>query len=116
MKDVIKFILFLTYATLIFFLPNHSIILFAFLIHFSVMLFTKCTIKSVIRNIAKFSPFIFLTAFINCLLGDFVTAFWISIKLLLVCNITFIYSQTTTVTRTFKNNQNTLYSIKAFQN
>lgn len=99
MKNMIQFLLFLAYATTIFFLPNHYIILFAFLINFIIMLFTKCTIKSAIRNIYKFLPFILLTFVINCFLGYYIEAIWIGIKLLVVCNITYVYSKTTTVTR-----------------
>jgi len=105
MKNLLKFLLFLIYATIIFFLPNHYLILFAFLLHFLVMLFTKCTIKSAFYNICKVMPFILMTVLINCMLGYFIEAIWIGIKLILVCNITFIYAKTTSVTRYCYNNQ-----------
>ena len=43
-------------------------------------------------------PFIIFTFIINCLLDDIMNAIWIGIKLLIVCNMTMIYSNTTTVT------------------
>lgn len=105
MKEVIKFLLFLVYATSIFFLPNHAIIFSLLLvIHLFIMFFTKTKAKLAITNITHFLPFILLTFIINCILGYFSYAIWISIKLFLVCNITFIYSNSTTITRNCKNN------------
>lgn len=114
MKDVIKFLLFLIYATIIFFLPNQPIVLFAFFINFSVMLFTKCTVGSAVNSIMKYLPFILLTFFINCLLGDVIEATWIAIKLILVCNITFIYSKTTTVMNIAKTIEQLCAPLKLF--
>lgn len=96
MKDVIKFLLFLFYAAAIFFIPNNNMILFAFGINLVTMLLVKVKIKETIKNLFKFLPFILFTAIINCLLDDYQNAIWIGIKLLLVCNITFLYSKTTT--------------------
>lgn len=99
MKDLVKFILFLLYATFIFFLPNNNIILFVFFANITILILAKVNFLDTVRSLIKFLPFILLTAIINCILGYWIDAIWIAIKLLLVCHITFIYSRTTTVVR-----------------
>ena len=101
MKDKIKFLLFIIYATTIFFMPNHPIILIACIVNIILIILIKIKIKAVIKNIVKLLPFIAFTAIFNSILSDYTYALWIGIKLLLVCNITFIYSKTITVRRIF---------------
>ena len=97
MKDVFKFLIFIIYATTIFFLPNHIFILICFAINLLIILFYKLNLKKVIFNTLKILPFAIFTFAINILLDNFAFALWIGVKLIIVCNITFIYSQTTTV-------------------
>lgn len=104
MKEVIKFLLFLSYATCIFFISNNIVILIAFLVNIAIILLAKIKIKAVIKNLAIFIPFILFTVIINCILDKYINAILVGIKLLLVCNITFIYSRTITVRRICKNN------------
>lgn len=97
MKEVIKFLAFIIYATTIFFMPNQSIVLVILVINIIVMWVAKIRIKDTFKNIIKFVPFILFTVVVNCILADAKMALWVGIKLLLVCNITFLYSKTTTV-------------------
>ncbi len=104
MKNVIKFLLFLIYATIIFLIPNNLLLICPFIINLLAFVILKVATKTklqkiakkAIKNLLKFFPFIFLTFIINCLLDTYINATWMALKLLLVCNITFIYSQTTT--------------------
>lgn len=97
MKDVFKFLIFIIYATTIFFLPNHIYILACLIINLSIILLCKLSFKKAFLNTVKIVPFILLTFTINLFLDSFMFALWIGIKLIIVCNTTFIYSQTTTV-------------------
>ena len=97
MKDVLKFLMFIIYATTIFFLPNHIYILACFIINLAIILLCKLSLKKAIFNTLKIVPFVLFTFIINLFLDSFIFALWIGIKLLIVCNTTFIYSQTTTV-------------------
>ncbi len=115
MKYVILFLFFVFYATLIFFLPNNYIVLFAFLINIASMISTKCTIKSALQNLLHFLPFILLTVIINVLLGYYIDAIWIVVKLLLVCNINFIYSRVTPVTSIAKTIKMLCKPLKLFK-
>lgn len=99
MKNVVKFLLFVIYATIIFFLPNNEKILWLFVIHTILMILAKTNIKKAIANLLGFLPFILFTLILNCLLDNYRNAIWLGIKLLLVCNITFIYAKTTTIGR-----------------
>ena len=102
MKNVIIFILFLLYATTIFLIPNNLLLLCPLIINMVLWIATKSNIKKTIRNLLKLFPFVLLTFLINCWLDSYINALWMAIKLLLVCNVTFIYSQTTTVTTVAK--------------
>lgn len=98
MNNVIKFIVFLIYTTSIFFLPNSKIILIPIAINLAFMLFMHSKMKEIIRGTIKILPFIVFTFLINCWLDTYLNAIWIGIKLLIVCNITIIYSKLTTIT------------------
>lgn len=100
MKDILKFVIFIIYATIIFFLPNHVSVLLCFIINLFVLLIAKLSLKKAIVNTFKIFPFILFTFIINIFLDSFRNALWIGIKLIIVCNTTFIYSQTTSVVRT----------------
>ena len=97
MKNVIKFLLFIAYSTCIFFLPNNVFILLFVLFNLFIMIIAKVKIKKVFIMTLQVLPFIIFTFLINCLLDTFINSIWIGVKLLIVCNITVIYSQTTDV-------------------
>ena len=99
MKNLIKFIIFIFYSTTIFFLPNNIVILVPLAINLLCMIIVKSKLKRIFKNLLNFLPFILFTAIINCILDNYINAMWIGIKLLLVCNITFIYASTTTTAR-----------------
>ena len=98
MKNGIKFLLFLIYSTSIFFFPNHQIVLVFLFFNLLAMTLMRKHAKDISIRTFKILPFILFTFIINCLLDNLVNALWVGIKLLLVCNITIIYSKTTTVT------------------
>ena len=70
------------------------------------MLCLKIKVVDATQNTVKLLPFILLTVLVNCLLSNYEYAILVAIKLILVCNVTYIYSKTTTVrgiARTIKN-------------
>ena len=97
MKNVISFIIFIIYATLVFFLPNTKVILICILINLIIMFLIKINIKSFFKSLIKILPFILFTFIINLFLDNLINAFWIALKLIIVCNITIIYSSTTSI-------------------
>lgn len=116
MRNVIKFLLFILYSSCIFFFPNNKLIFIFVIINLIVNIISNVPIKKLVSGILNFFPFILFTFLINCLLDDFANAIWIGIKLLIVCNITIIYSNTTSILRNSRNNKIVMYAIKSFQN
>ena len=114
MKNVIKFLLFITYCSVIFFLPNNEVILFFILFNLFIMILAKVNFSKMITKSLIILPFIIFTFLINCILDDITNAIWIAIKLFIVCNITITYSETTSIIRSSRNNKNIMYSIKNF--
>ncbi len=99
MRDIIKFFVFILYCTCIFFLPNKETILYLFLVNGFLIFLLKVNFVKVMKNTFSVFPFIIFTFLINCLLDEYMNAIYIGIKLIIVCNITYIYSATTSVTR-----------------
>lgn len=112
MKSTILFLIFILYATTIFFIDNYFILAILGLCHILVMFIFKVNKKQAIENIFKLLPFILLTMIINWLLSNYQYAFLVGVKLLLVCNVTYIYAKLTTVRSNSQNNKKSLYTTK----
>ena len=97
MKNAITFLVFLAYATLIFFMPNNIWLASFAVVNLILMIIIKVNFKKAIINLTKYLPFILFTFIFNILLDNYINAIWMAAKLLLVCNATYIYSRTITV-------------------
>ena len=107
--------MFLVYATAIFLMPNSFFLLCPLIINIVLGIVTKSNIKKVIKNLLKIFPFVLLTFVINCWLDSYINALWMAAKLLLVCNVTFIYSQTTTTAQIAKTAGKLCTPLKLFR-
>lgn len=98
---VASFILFLIYITAIFFLPNGGYLLYFLAVNliFAATLSFKyvTTFVKIWQKTLGIVPFILFTMVFNWWLDSWMSAAWIGLKLLIVCNATMIYSSTTTV-------------------
>lgn len=93
MSKAIIFLIFIIYSTIVFFMPNtYVLVLLGINIFF--MIIQRKYIKYIVFKTFKIFPFIIFTFLINCILDTFFNALWVSIKLIIVCNITLIYSST----------------------
>lgn len=110
MKNVIKLLLFITYATCIFFLPNNKFIMLFVIFNLFIMFISEVQLKKVITKVMQVLPFIAFTFIINYILDNFYNALWIGIKLFIVCNITIVYSETTNIARHSRYNKSHLLS------
>ena len=97
--ELIKFGIFIIMATVTFFLPK-SIILFGTIIlcNVAIVIVLKISIVKVTKQLFKILPYVLFTFFINVIISSISEAIWIAIKFLIVCNITYIYSITSTKT------------------
>ena len=94
---MILFLSFILYATFIFFVNSNTLLLMVLLLNVLAMIIFHIKITEAIRNLFKILPFVLFTIIINWILSSYEYAILIGIKLLLVCNVTYIYSKTTTV-------------------
>lgn len=99
MKDIIKFLIFILYCTCIFLLPNSKVLILPLLLNLIIIFALKIELRKIIKGMLKVLPFVIFTFLINCILDEYIKAMYIGIKLLIVCNITYIYSNITTITR-----------------
>lgn len=115
MVELIKFLIFIAYSTIVFFVPNNELVYIPFCVNIvliiACLIFTyvyekktkrinKYKVTSIFYTTLKILPFIIFTFIINCFLDNYINAFFIGLKLLIVCNITVIYSFTTNTLKT----------------
>lgn len=88
-----EFIIFLIYTSLIFFIKSEVLLLAVFLINMFLMIILKISLKNTCKFILKILPFIIFTAVLNVLFGSLEHGVYIGIKLILVCQITYVFSK-----------------------
>ena len=91
--NIIKFIFFLTYVILIFFVKSNIALIAALAIDIILIIAYKINLKSLIDNLIKISIFVLITAIINAFVVNINYAITIGIKLILVCIMTYIFSK-----------------------
>ena len=91
--NIIKFVFFLTYVILIFFVKSNIALIGALAIDITLIIVHKINLKSLIDNLIKISTFVLITAIINAFVVDINYAIIIGIKLILVCIMTYIFSK-----------------------
>lgn len=115
MKDVIRFLLFILYSTSVFFLPNNYLILIPAILNLLLILVKKTNLKKIIAKSIEVLPFILFTFLINCILDNIQNAVWIGVKLVIVCNITIIYSETISIAGVAKTIETICRPLKIFK-
>lgn len=98
MKNVIKVILFLLYTIAIFLVKHDAFTVLVVGINILLTLVLKISIREEIGHIFGIIVFVLLTSIINAVVVDLKTGISIGIKLILVCNITYIFSKRTSYT------------------
>jgi len=98
MKNVIKVLLFLTYTISIFLIKHDAFTVAVVGINVLLTIALKISIKEEIGNLLGISIFVLITAIINAVVVDIKTGINIGIKLILVSNITYIFSKLTSYT------------------
>lgn len=114
MKNLIKFILFFVYVIGVFFVKNYVVLLLIALFNIILMIILKIDIKMAIKNVIKLLPFILFTIIINVLFADLEFAVLIGIRLILVCNLSYIFSKTLSYTEFGETIEKIMYPLKIF--
>lgn len=94
---IVEFLLFLAYTILIFFIKNYFLLGIIAIINIILMIICKESIKKLLLTIFKLIPIILFTSSINIIMGDINSGILIGIRLILVCNITYIFSKKMTM-------------------
>lgn len=92
MKNLILLLIFIAYTTSIFFVSNWIAILGFIFMNLLLILALKVPFKRVLNNLYKFTFVVAITFIFNILFGYFKDAILISIRLYIVCNISFIFT------------------------
>lgn len=91
--NIIKFIFFLMYVILIFFIKSNIALIGALTINIILIIVYKINLNNLINNIIKIFIFVLITAIINAFVVNINYAILIGIKLILVCIMTYIFSR-----------------------
>ena len=96
MKNVLKIIAFIIYTVLLFLIKDIWLIFGAILFQIALTLICHISINQSLKTLIKLMPFILFTVLINLCVMETIEAILIGIKLIIVCNMTYIYGSTTT--------------------
>ncbi len=115
MRDLVKFLVFLFYCILIFFIDNYILLAIFLVINLLLAIIHKISLIYLLKNMLKFMPFVLITLIVNIIFGYVKEGFQISFQLLLVCNITYIFSQRFSPIRLGKVVEHILFPLKLFK-
>ena len=115
MKNLITFILFLMYTIGIFFINNYIFLAAILVFNIVITIIYKINILDEIKNILKLLPFILFTGIINLIFVDLNFAILLSMRLILVCNISYIYSKTISYIEFAEIIEKIVYPLKIFR-
>ncbi len=115
MKNIIKFILFVIYVIGIFFVNNYIVLGTIAIFNLCLIIVSKINIKKTMINIMKLLPFILFTAAINLIFSSLKDAILITVRLILVCNISYIFSKTITYLEFAEVIEKIFYPLKVFK-
>lgn len=96
MKNVLKMIAFIIYTVLLFWIKDIWILTSAIIFQIILSLICHISINQEVKTLIKLVPFILFTVLINLCVMETVEAILIGIRLIIVCNMTYIYGSTTT--------------------
>ncbi len=112
MKIVIRFIIFIIYTIVLFFIQDIVILAGIFVLQVLCMLLCKVSVRETWKTILYLMPFIMFTVLINIWAMGLIEAIKIGIRLIMVCHITYIFGKTTTAMQIAKAIQMLLFPLK----
>lgn len=115
MKNLIKFILFLIYTIGIFFIKDYMWLGLISIFNIILILVLKINILNSIKKLIKLLPFILFTVAINILFAELKFAVLMGVRLVLVCNLTYIFSKTISNTEIGDVIEKLVYPLKIFR-
>jgi energy-coupling factor transport system permease protein len=92
MKNCVKFLSIFVYTILIFFFEGYWLVGF-FAVNIAAMIITKVTPGRALKQLLTFLPFVLFAAAVNLALGFVEDAIYLTLRLILICNITQCYKK-----------------------
>jgi len=114
MKNLIKFILFLMYTVGVFFVENYIAFGLIALFNIFLMIVSKINLRKALNNTIKLIPFILFTIAINMIFADLKFSILIGIRLILIRNLTYIFSKTISYMEFARVIEKMVYPLKLF--
>ena len=114
MKNLIKFILFLMYTIGVFFVEDYMAFGLIALFNIFLMVIAKINLKNAFNNTIKILPFILFTIVINLIFADLKFSILIGIRLILIRNLTYIFSKTISYMEFARVIEKIVYPLKLF--
>ena len=114
MRNLIKFILFLIYSVGLFFIEDYMILALILIFNISIMIISKINLKNALNNTIKLLPFILFTVAINTIFADLKFSILIGIRLILIRNLTYIFSKTISYIEFARVIEKMVYPLKLF--
>lgn len=114
MRNLIKFILFLIYSVGLFFIEDYMILALILIFNISIMIISKINLKNALNNTIKLLPFILFTVAINTIFADLKFSILIGIRLILIRNLTYIFSKTISYIEFARVIEKMVYPLKQF--
>lgn len=108
----IKFILFLIYTVGVFYITNYWFLVAIVCVNIGGMLLNKISLKGALKNLAGIGIFILFTVVINVFLMGIQDAILVGIRLLIVCNGTYIFTKLLSTLEIAETIQNLLAPLK----
>lgn len=96
MFSIIGFLAFIIYTVLIFFVKSYVLLGVCFLVNLFLTMVFDVSFRKMFTALFRILPFILFTGIINVLIGSFELGITISVRLVLVCNITYIFASNMT--------------------
>ncbi len=115
MKYSVILLSFIIYTLILFSLSNYYLLTVLFIFQIILALFIKVSLLNIIHNINKLLPYMLFIIFVNIMFSNISNSLIIGIRLLIVCNITYIISYILTPINLSKAISDLLFPLKIFR-
>ena len=114
MRNLIKFILFLIYSVGVFFIEDYMILALIVMFNIVLTIISNINLKDALNNTIKLLPFILFTVAINTIFADLKFSILIGIRLILIRNLTYIFSKNISYMEFARVIEKMVYPLKIF--
>ena len=115
MKNIIKFIIFITYTISVFFINNLSLLVCLLLLNCIIAIVLKINVKRMFYSFRLLLPFIVFTVVINAFIDSVYNAIKIGIRIMICANVTYIFSKRITALEIANTIEKICYPLKLFK-